>query len=458
MKIGEYNYDYSKTLWMKMYLAEPDFERGVSKVFITFEQALDIIRQVDNITQGIKKIVYLVGWQGLGHDDCYPEMSVINEALKRDCDESGRESLFRLFNEAKKHNTVVSFHGNLADEYSATPSHAEIVAAKAVACAKDGTPQVIEVFNGRDAFKISYKQYYESGIFERLWDEFCKATPVLEAGTVHLDNFCVAESFCPRTAVDEQVEARNKMIDHIRSLGIDVTSEYTYREQLLRADSPEHPIRKFYASQVGELPVGERFAAPIHCLGRIAADWWMSGMTIEDMMTIDPALFSGHPTEGRLGRAFYGSMHGEDIWMKNGIGDAWVAPFIKEFCTYQLPYFYLNRYERESYSEDENGELSVTFSDGVVSEGATGRISKNGAVLKDGNDVILPLDESNKVFIAYSENGKSGEWDVPDVAFTRGEVFKITADGNRFVSGVGVEDGKLSLDIKAGEAVVIKAV
>ena len=66
----KWNYDYAKTLWMKMYLAEPDFPNNRSQVFITFEQALDIIKAVDCITQGVLKIVYLVGWQGLGHDDC----------------------------------------------------------------------------------------------------------------------------------------------------------------------------------------------------------------------------------------------------------------------------------------------------------------------------------------------------------------------------------------------------
>ena len=40
---GKFNYDYSKTLWMKMYLATPDFTRGVSDVKITFEEALGIL-------------------------------------------------------------------------------------------------------------------------------------------------------------------------------------------------------------------------------------------------------------------------------------------------------------------------------------------------------------------------------------------------------------------------------
>ena len=84
MNQKKFNFDYSKTLWMKMFLAKPDWEKKTSEVLINFEQALEIIRMMDNITQGIQKIVYLVGWQGLGHDDCYPEMEIINPYLMRD--------------------------------------------------------------------------------------------------------------------------------------------------------------------------------------------------------------------------------------------------------------------------------------------------------------------------------------------------------------------------------------
>ena len=103
---------------MKMFLAKPDFPNNKSEVLINFEQALEIIKGIDNITQGIQKIIYLVGWQGFGHDDCYPEMDVINPYLKRDCDKTAKESLLWLIEEAKKCNTVISFHGNVADAYA----------------------------------------------------------------------------------------------------------------------------------------------------------------------------------------------------------------------------------------------------------------------------------------------------------------------------------------------------
>ncbi|MDR1593995.1 MAG: hypothetical protein LBS43_05860, partial [Prevotellaceae bacterium] len=74
-----WQHEYHQTLWMKLFLSSVDAvkgegrqvkmrDRGESKVETTFEQALEIIRKTDNLTLGIPKIVYLVGWQYNGHD------------------------------------------------------------------------------------------------------------------------------------------------------------------------------------------------------------------------------------------------------------------------------------------------------------------------------------------------------------------------------------------------------
>ena len=439
-----------------MFLAKPDFENNRSEVFITFEQAMEIIKIIDNITQGIEKIIYLVGWQGLGHDDTYPEMDVINHYLKRDCDATAKESLIWLVENAKKYNTVISYHGNVADAYRASPTHEEFVKAGAVLRNEDGTPAVIEVFNGRDAFKTSYKQYWESGLFKKIFDDFCEAVPVKEAGTVHLDNFCIAENFCPRADMEEQNEARNKMLDYVQSLGIDVTSEYTYCEHPLRADATHHPVTKYYKKFVDDIEPKKWEDAPMHTLGRIPAVWWMSNMTIDDCINVQPEQFSGYLNDKILKTVFYGTMHGEDIWMNNGIEkDVWVPLFIREFCTHHVPYIYLNRYKRLSYIEDEDNYI-VSFSDGVESRGKTKTITKNGTVLKAGDDVILPLTEDNKTYVVYSSDGKTGEWYIPDADFTKAKVYNITADGNEFIEDIIVEDKKITLSLRAGQAVVIK--
>lgn len=457
-----WNYDYSKILWMKMYLADPDFPNNRSNVYISFEQALEIIKAVDHLTQGTPKIVYLVGWQGLGHDDCYPEMDVVNEALKRPQDKTARDSLYWLYEEAKKYHTVVSFHVNVSDTYTATPCFPQLAAANAVVNNRKGKPTPIEIFNGRDGYKTSYKQFWESGLFRQVWDRFCEVTPVREAGTVHLDNFCIAENLNPRTGVEEQDEARNKMLDYIASLGIDVTSEYTYREAPLRNESPTHPIRRFYAAAGEDMTVIPWETVPIRTLGRIPATWWTSGVTMQDCIDIPPAQYSGHVNDKALMKVFYGTMHGEDIWQKHGAAaEDWAPAFLREFCTYHLPYVYLNRYRRLRFEEDptaaEEDRYVVYFSDGVVSRAKDLSITKNGAVLKKGLDVLLPLDEKNEVFIAYSGNGRSGEWDIPDAPFTRADIYEITPQSDLPRGEAQIKDGKVSLTLRPGEAVALKA-
>lgn len=463
MTKSPFNYDYSRTLWMKMFLAIPDYKTNCSDVKITFEEAMEIIKAADAITQGITKIIYLVGWQGLGHDDCFPEMHVVNDALKRECDKNGHESLLWLIEEAKKYHTVVSIHGNLSDEYAENASHGEFVEADAICKTIDGEPAVIEIFNGRNAYKVSYKQYWESGLFKKYWDKFCETVPVREAGTIHLDNFCVAESLCPRTDFEEQNRARNEILDFIRSEGIDITSEYTYRELPLRADTPEHPVRKLYAQLGEELPEKSWQDAPMHTLGRIAATWWTSGMTAEECISVPPSLYSGHLTDPALYNVFYGTMHGEDVWMEHGpaVPD-WAAAFTKNFCTEQLPYMYLNRYERlriESDSDDEqdSGRYTAFFSDGVVSCGRDRSIAKNGVQLKCGGDVILPLTDDNRLFLAYSENGRSGRWNVPDADFAEADVYAVSAEGNTFIGTVKTEDGTVTLTCEGGQALAVIA-
>ena len=109
----QYNYDYTKCMVMKLGLAHPDNTRlGKSKVLMTFEQALDFIKKVDAITQGIPKIYYLVGWQYLGHDDKYPDFFEVNEALKREQDATAYDSFRWLCEEAKQYHSVVSVHIN----------------------------------------------------------------------------------------------------------------------------------------------------------------------------------------------------------------------------------------------------------------------------------------------------------------------------------------------------------
>ncbi len=456
----KFKYDYSKTLWMKMYLADPDFDNNRSNVYVTFEQALEIVKAVDKITQGIQKIIYLVGWQGLGHDDCWPEMDTVNEYLKRDEDKTAHDSFLWLYEEAKKYNTVISVHVNVSDAVKEDGIFHELVATDSVCKDINGKPAVLQMLNNRNCYKTSYKQLWESGIFKRLFDRFLEVIPAAEAGTIHLDNFCLAESLNPKTYIEEQDEARNAMLDYMFEKGVEITSEFTFREAHFRNESITSPNREMYAEAGEDMTEIPWESVPIRTLGKIPATWWTSQVSMNECIEIPPSLYSGHLNDKALMPVFYGTMHGEDIWRKYGNDSAdWAPAFIKEFCTYHVPYTYLNRYNRLGYTENPDAEYekkyTVNLSDGVVSKAEDLSITKNGVVLKKENDVILPLTEDNKIFIAYSENGKDGEWNIPDADFDKAKVYNITADGNEYFCDVTVEDKKISLNLIAGQAVVV---
>ena len=97
------------------------------------------------------------------------------------------------------------------------------------------------------------------------------------------------------------------------------------------------------------------------------------------------------------------------------------------------------------------------FSDDIVSYGKTGTIVKNGVLLKEGNDVCLPLDKECETFIAYSENGRSGEWFMPDARFEKAKIYEITTDSNKYIGEADIRGGKISLTLAPGQAFVIKA-
>src|SRR5260370_20142455 len=45
----------------------------------TATEVADIMRRIDNLTRGIPKLVYLVGWQYRGHDTGYPAFDQVNK-------------------------------------------------------------------------------------------------------------------------------------------------------------------------------------------------------------------------------------------------------------------------------------------------------------------------------------------------------------------------------------------
>lgn len=161
-----FKFDYSKYIMLKIDIANPD-NKGGTNVIHTFEQALEAIKKANILTLGAPKIVYLVGWQYLGHDDKYPAFFEVNEAAKRPQDESAQDSLLWLINEAKKYNTVVSLHINLSDAYPDSPLWDEYMKNDLILLNRKNKPKVTGVWNGRKAYQVRFKQEYESGYLKK---------------------------------------------------------------------------------------------------------------------------------------------------------------------------------------------------------------------------------------------------------------------------------------------------
>ena len=392
----KFNYDYSQCMVMKLGMAYPEKNiPGKSHVLMTFAEALPYIRQIDNMTPGITKIYYLVGWQYLGHDDKYPDFFEVNEALKRPEDKTAWNSFKWLSDEAKKYNSVISVHINFNDAYDNAPSFNDFVKAGALIRKRNGKPHAIERYNGRKCYKTCHQGYWESGLFKRQLDRFVETFPfIAETGTIHVDNFQCYKNYAPFVSIKEMQNARRKMIEYVKSKGIDITSEFTYKE------SKGLPNRPIFG-----LPRDHFKHSPMDTLGLIPFSWWCYRMTNKELLETPPSLYCGGIfREKRLNSLFYGNMHAEGIVSKSN--PDWTADFLKEFSTYQIPFHFLNRHKRLAFKGHFQNER-CEFADGITTYRRHQRITQNAETLKNEDNVFLPYVHEENSYLAYSTTGYS---------------------------------------------------
>ncbi|MGN0561304.1 MAG: endo-alpha-N-acetylgalactosaminidase family protein [Candidatus Fimenecus sp.] len=442
-----YNYDYASCMVMKLGLAIPDKENaGKSKVLLSFADALEYIKKIDNITQGITKIYYLVGWQYLGHDDKYPDFFAVNEALKRTEDETAYDSFKWLSEEAKKYHSVISVHINFNDAYDNAPSFQDFVKAGALIRKKNGKPHAIENYNGRKCYKTCHKAYWESGLFKRQFDRFVDTFPfIAKTGTVHVDNFQCYKNYAPYVSIKEMQEARRKMIEYVKSKGIDITSEFTYKET---EDLRNKPIFG--------VPRAHHRKAPMDTVGLIPMSWWCYRITDAELLCYPPQIYCGGEfREEVYNKIFYGNMHGEDIVTKDNPN--WAKDFIYRFATYQVPGHYLNSLTRIAV-KGKGSDKTCEFSDGVVSYAKGRKITRNGETVKDGDTLLLPLVQKKKTYVAYSKNGDSRKWKVFESGVTKTKIYKITENGNEYCGETEIQNGTLALTLSPDTAYIVEYV
>ena len=415
--------DYHQTLVLKLFLGmegepverllnEPLFQRK-HDVLCTFAEALEVIRKTDNLTRGIPKIVYLVGWQKGGHDHGYPAWSEVNPRLKREQDPDALESLRWLIREARKFHTTVSLHLNMVDAYKQSPLWDEYVARDCLARDLNGQLLVAGIqMKGEEMYNVVYPKEWAAGLAQRRIDGLIRMIPELKAGhTIHVDVFIAQrEGGAPISpwhakpdngglTPDKYVETQRKIFHYWRERGFDVTGEGI-----------------FWAH-----PPGEGFT------GLQAMSWWYPNDVNYQMQIPECLMARGRTDRGGDGDFRFGSsMHGEEIFQKDKEG---LPGFLGMFCRTTLPWYYLSRLERQTF---ENGALH--YSGGVVARNENGaNITRKGDfVLRENDNLFVPALWQKKEIIAHSSSGYANKaWRMPDdwSKTRKVDLYRITPEG-----------------------------
>lgn len=442
--VYNYHYDYTKCMMMKLGLSYPEKDdTSKSHVLMTFEQALDCIKKVDAMTPYIKKIYYLVGWQYNGHDDKYPDFFEVNKALKRKEDKSAKESLIWLYEQAKKYNSVISLHINFNDAYDDAESFDLFKKNNALIRKKNAKPDPIEKYNGKACYKTCFKGYWESGLFKKQFDKLIEYLPFLcESATIHVDNFQCYHNYSPNVSIAQMQDYRRKMIEYVYSKGIDITSEFTYKED---ESLPNKPF-------LG-LPREHHRKTQMDTVGIIPASWWCVHMTRRELIEIPPQLYTGGMHRNKIfDKYLYGNIHGEDIIKIQD--DDWCKNFLHQFATVQVPYHFLCTKKRLKINGFIITEKCI-FTDNVVSSFRKRMITENGIVLKNKNTLFLPYIHKENTYFAYSDKEDERYWQVSKNA-KYANIEEITPSGVVHREKLKITDGKLRLKINPYEALLVE--
>jgi hypothetical protein len=242
-------YDYTKTMkperpWLLPYHQSlvylimnctRDGNGKLENIYMDFEQTLDSVQKIHNLTCGIPQIVYIIGWHHEGHDSKYPDWGEVNPHLKRDCDATALDSLRWLIREARKYNTTISLHLNMMDAYPDSPLWDEYVEKDIIAKDIEGNVIKGKEWGGMASYQLSYTQEWKMGLAQKRIDNIVKMIPeLIEGKTIHIDAFLGARPL-ERDAVispylgfskEEEMKTQRKIYRYWRDKGIDATSEW----------------------------------------------------------------------------------------------------------------------------------------------------------------------------------------------------------------------------------------
>lgn len=446
-----YNHQYNRSMMMKFMMATPSTDGNSSIVRMTYAEALENIRKIDNITQGIDKIIYLVGVTNNGFDNGYPTLSVLNEALKRPEDANARESLRWLQEEARKYHTTVSVHLVFNDAYRNSTDWNTYLRNDLLCRDTDGSLSEFPPLQGQKRYRVNLVKEWEKGYLQQRIKDVTALCNLTEVGTVHVDAFFPPVSPYHGVTKEDSERVMRQVIRYWRDLGVDVTGE-------------------FYSNASG----GEDQSRIDPMFGLQAAAWW-NDLPFEARCQkgFTPALAWGGMSGwcgtyyDDAGFLLGDNMHGEETLAIADENQRW-EQFKHDFCTTTLPAMLLGDLEVESYSLHQDGKSTVRYNHEVSCEfDDNTRIGKiwyeNGRVVaRDGNDLFFMMTWGEGSPILYSEKGYDNRtW--PLAAHLSGhtafKVYDVTPDGLQEREGrLEVSDGAVTLSMQPREMLLLRPV
>ncbi|MGZ7065319.1 MAG: endo-alpha-N-acetylgalactosaminidase family protein, partial [Candidatus Aminicenantales bacterium] len=397
-------------------------------------RTLDVIRRIDNITRGIPKIVYLVGWQYRGHDTGYPALDRDNEHLKRPEDATALDSLRWLMREGPKHHTLVSLHVNFSDCYlddnALGPHYKE---RDIIVRNGDGTHRQGYTWCDHMAYRASnFRNWYQDTFKDKQIGPLFAMIPELAAsGTLHPDAWYSIDDPYYGITDAQDCEAMRQMTLYVRrTYNVDLTTEFDRRRPPNTDFVLYHPLL-WHIAWDERTPPDPMKIPPYFLAGVNAKTWSNSAETVQSKF-----FGEGSPFESEVGD--------DPAAIRGGL---------KSFATRALGWYYLNRRLRVTF----DGQ-TATFSDGVTTSYPGRYVMKAGGdFLQDGDDVFIPaLWRANREIVAYSSRGYAERtWTLPKAwsAVKAVDAYRITMEGLApGPKGLKVSpDGKLRLSLPAGE-------
>lgn len=416
-------------------------------VHLTLDQTLDSIRQLWQITGGIKQIVYLVGWQYEGHDSKYPAFFEANRKLKRDGDADARASLIWIMQQARKYNTVISYHINMSDAYENSPLWQEYIDKDLIVRNEDGSLLKGGIWDGEQCYYVSKVREWKAGLTQRRIDQLLKYLPIAEAGTIHLDAFLPVPNPKYHISREDEYKAMADWCRYWISKGVDVTTE-DFQPELAGLT----PMAFHF-----NLEERDRLMYPptVVCGG---GSMWNARFGGPKTPTFPQP---NRPQGGCLYEAAWG--HSVD----NDLSANAVPFFAEEFFNKTLMWLCLN-HSKPVKHEVNADSYKVYWENGTVStvDNRTAQlvIKHDDVTYCDGTNILVPApwmnqpDKHELTMMAFSKEGDERTWKLPKEyrSAKSATVRRMYPAGDTATWQVAVKNRSITLTLKPNEAISLR--